>query len=68
MWNCNCKYIDDYIAGIKSNRINHPKDIELFIDNILLPVLNRDDIYIDNDEIEKGLSLQKYFPYKLIDW
>lgn len=68
MQSFNCKYIDDYIAGIKSGRINHPKDVELFIDNILIPVLERDDIYIDNDAIEKGLSLQKYFPYKLVDW
>ncbi|MHA9740260.1 terminase TerL endonuclease subunit [Robinsoniella peoriensis] len=38
------------------------------IDNIVIPMLDRDDVIIDNDKIEKGLSLQKYFPYKLIDW
>lgn len=38
------------------------------IDNVVLPVLNRDDVFVDEQQIEKGLSLQKYFPYKLIDW
>lgn len=38
------------------------------INNIVLPVLARDDVYIDEEKIEKGLALQKYFPYKLIAW
>lgn len=38
------------------------------INNIVIPVLERDDVYIDEEKIEKGLSLQKYFPYKLIEW
>lgn len=38
------------------------------IKNIIIPVLERDDVYVDEDKIEKGLSLQKYFPYKLIEW
>lgn len=38
------------------------------IDNIVIPVLERDDVIIDDEKIEKGLSLQKYFPYKLIEW
>lgn len=38
------------------------------IDNIVVPVLERDDVVIDDEKIEKGLSLQKYFPYRLIEW
>lgn len=38
------------------------------IDNNIIPVLERDDVVIDNEKIEKGLSLQKYFPYRLIEW
>lgn len=38
------------------------------IDNIVIPTLERDDVIIDDEKIEKGLSLQKYFPYKLIEW
>lgn len=62
------KYINPYIEKIKSNQIEHCKKQELMIDNIVIPVLERDDVFIDEEKIEKGLSLQKYFPYKLIEW
>ena len=38
------------------------------IDNIVIPTLERPDVRIDDEKIEKGLSLQKYFPYRLIEW
>lgn len=66
MWTC--KYIRDYIDLIKSGKIKHCPEQEQMIDNILLPVLNRKDVYIDNEEIEKGLALQKYFDFDLIAW
>lgn len=62
------RYIDPYIKKIKNNEVEHCKDQELMLDNIVIPVLERDDVYIDNNRIEKGLSLQKYFPYRLIEW
>lgn len=62
------KYINPYMEKIMNNEIEHCKEQELMIKNIIIPTLERDDIYIDEDKIEKGLSLQKYFPYKLIEW
>lgn len=38
------------------------------LDNIVIPTLERDDVIIDDEKIEKGLSLQKYFPFRLIEW
>lgn len=38
------------------------------IDNIVIPVLEREDVYIDEEKIEKGLRLEKYLPFKLLDW
>lgn len=38
------------------------------IDNNVIPVLEREDVYIDEDRIEKGLRLEKYLPFKLLDW
>lgn len=61
-------YLDPYIRKIKQNDVEHCRDQDLMIDNIVLPVLNREDVVIDDEKIEKGLSLQKYFPYRLIDW
>lgn len=63
-----CKYIDEYIDLIKSGKVEHCKEQEQMIDNIILPVLARDDVYINVEEIEKGLELQKYFEYRLIAW
>lgn len=62
------RYIDPYIKKIKNNEVEHCKDQELMLDNIVIPVLEREDVCIDDDKIEKGLSLQKYFPYRLIEW
>lgn len=66
MWNC--KYIQGYIDKIKSGEVEHCPEQDLMIDNNVLPVLARNDIYIDNEAIEKGLALQKYFDYDLIEW
>lgn len=62
------KYINPYIEKIKNNQIEHCKEQEQMIDNIVIPVLERDDVLIDETKIEQCLSLQKYFPYKLIEW
>ncbi|MDO4553698.1 MAG: terminase large subunit [Lachnospiraceae bacterium] len=62
------RFIDPYIRKIKNNEVEHCKEQELMIDNIVIPVLERDDVIIDDEKIEKGLSLQKYFPYRLIEW
>ncbi len=61
-------YIDPYIRMIKNNEVEHCEYQDLMIDNIVIPVLDRKDVVIDDERIEKGLSLQKYFPYRLIEW
>lgn len=62
------RYLDPYIEDIKTGRINHCKDQEKMLDNVLIPVLNRDDVYVDDEKIEEGLKLQKYFDYDLLEW
>lgn len=62
------KFINPYMEMIMKNEIDHCQEQELMIRNIIIPVLERKDVYIDDEKIEKGLSLQKYFPYKLIEW
>ena len=60
--------IDEWIYLIKGNHIEHCKEQELAIDNNIIPVLERKDVFVDADRIAKGLSLQKYFPYQLLPW
>lgn len=62
------KYINPYIKKIKNNEIEYCEKQLQMIDNIVIPVLEREDVIIDEKKIEEGLSLQKYFPYKLIEW
>lgn len=62
------KRIFDYIDMVKTGKVNVCQDQLDMIDNVVLPVLNREDVFVDEEQIEKGLSLQKYFPYKLIEW
>ena len=60
--------IDEWIYLIKGNHIEHCLEQELSIDNNIIPVLERKDVYVDSERIARGLSLQKYFPYKLLPW
>ncbi|MDY2735148.1 terminase TerL endonuclease subunit [Intestinibacter sp.] len=62
------KYINPYMEKILNNEIEHCKEQELMIKNIVIPVLDRDDVYIDEKKIESGLSLQKYFSFNLLEW
>lgn len=62
------KRIYDYIDSVKSGRINVCNAQHLMIDHVVLPVLDRDDVFVDEEQIEKGLALQKYFPYRLTEW
>lgn len=62
------RFIDPYLRKIKNNEVEHCKEQELMIDCIVIPTLERPDVRIDDEKIEKGLSLQKYFPYRLIEW
>ena len=51
---------------ILNNEIEHCKEQEQLIENIVIPTLEREDVYFDEDRIEKGLTLQKYFSYNLV--
>ncbi|RDU22201.1 terminase large subunit domain-containing protein [Anaerosacchariphilus polymeriproducens] len=62
------KYIDPYMQRILEHEVEHCKEQEQMILNNVIPAIERDDVYIDEQKIEEGLSLQKYFPYQLIEW
>lgn len=60
--------IDEWIYLIEGNHIEHCREQDLLIQNIVRPVLERKDVYVDAERIAKGLSLQKYFPFQLLPW
>lgn len=63
----NCKVIDEYIDLVKSGKYRVCREqIQLikFVEN----VFENEEIYVDEEQLEKYLSLQKYFPYELFAW
>lgn len=62
------KHIDEWIYLIQGNHLPHCKEQELLLTNNIIPVLERPDVYIDEERIARGLSLQKYFPFELLPW
>ena len=62
------KNIDEWIYLIRGNHIEHCREQELSIENNIIPVLERPDVYVDEERIRKGLSLQKYFDFNLLPW
>ena len=62
------KNIDEWIYLIRGNHIEHCREQELSIENNIIPVLERPDVYVDEERIRKGLGLQKYFDFDLLPW
>lgn len=62
------KYINPYMSMILENKIEYCEEQKQMIVNNIIPVLERDDVIIDESKIEDCFKLQKYFPYKLIEW
>lgn len=62
------EYLNPYMSKILNNEVEHCQEQRDMLNNIVIPVLERDDVYIDEAKIRDGLTLQKYFPYKLLDW
>jgi phage terminase large subunit-like protein len=63
----NCKVIDEYIDLVKSGKYRVCREqIQLikFVEN----VFENEEIYVDEEQLEKYLALQKYFPYQLFEW
>lgn len=63
----NCKAIDDYIDLVKNGKYRVCREqIQLikFVEN----VFENEEIYVDEEQLEKYLALQKYFPYELFEW
>lgn len=61
----NCSYITRFMDDVKSGTLNACKEIKALIDHVEYCFEN-EDIYVDEEQIEKYLSLGKYFTYEII--
>lgn len=63
----NCKEIDSYIALVRSGEYPVCKE-QLLLCDFVERVFREEDIRIDEEQLAKYFSYQKYFPFALFPW
>lgn len=66
----NCKLnpsIQGYVDLVESGRVNTCLEQKLLI-KYVNRVFETEDLFVDDERVEKYLSYQKYFPFELFDW
>lgn len=59
--------ISKYLNDIKKGKIRANKDIKKMVEHIL-NCFKTEDIYVDDNQLEQYIGLEKYFPYNLYEW
>lgn len=59
--------IQDYIDLVRSGTIEVCKD-QLLLCDMVERVFSTEDIYVDEEQLNKYLNQQKYFPFQLYEW
>lgn len=62
-----CKEIQNYIDLVRSGKIEVCEEQIQLVDYVE-GCFQKEDIYVDEEELNKYLSLQKYFPFDLFEW
>lgn len=63
-----CKYIEDYLRALEMGRIPASREM-LKACRLIRTKFNDDDVFVDNDKIEKAIELiERYFEITLFDW
>jgi hypothetical protein len=61
------RYIKQYIDLVRSGKIAVCNE-QLKLCDLVESIFRKEDIYVDEQQLEKYLSYQKYFPYKLVPY
>ena len=63
------KYIKAYFDAVDGGKIRVCKDQYLLIDYLKNRVLNREDVWLDEEAVENSINVpKKYFPFELFLW
>lgn len=62
-----CKCIDEYMDYVRSTEAVVCKQ-QLLLCDFIEKVFTEEDVYVDENQLERYLGLQKHFPYKLLSW
>ncbi len=61
------KHIQIYIDLVRSGTVEVCQE-QIQLCDLVEKAFNEENLYVDNEQLEKYLSYQKYFPYKLFEW
>ena len=62
-----CNEIDEYIAFVRSGKVPMCKD-QFALCDYVEKCFREEEIYVDEQQLKRYLSHQKYFPFKLLLW
>lgn len=62
-----CKPVQEYIDIVRGGKVPVCEEQILMCD-LLEDVLSTEDVYFDEEQLERYFNLQKYFPYNLLPW
>lgn len=62
------KYINNYMEDIRKHPCNYCKEQHLLIKNVLLPVLQDNDVTIDNRKVDEGIAMMEEYFHPLFPW
>lgn len=62
-----CSQIDEYIAFVRSKGAVVCKE-QLLLCDLVEKVFTEEKVYVDKEQLERYLGLEKYFPFKLLPW
>lgn len=65
MTNCNSAYITNFINDVKEEKIKTCKEIKALIEHVEYCFEN-EDIYVNEEQLERYMSLGKYFTYERV--
>ena len=60
-------YIQDYINLVRSGAVPVCREQLLLVDQVE-KCFQTESIYVDENQLERYMDLQKYFPYQLLEW
>lgn len=64
----NCKYIDNYIEMVRTDNPHPYCKWQHKLCDFIERVFEKENVYVDEPQLEKYLSMQKYFEYRLLPW
>lgn len=61
-------HLEEYLELVETEKLHKMCKEQKQLANMIRNILKAEDVYIDEERVEKYLSYQKYFPFDLFPW